>query len=229
MAWQFVNTGYQSGSENMRVDGELVQTLTTGGDECFVRVYGWSPWAVSLGWNQSLEAIELEKTARAGIDVVRRPTGGRAILHADELTYSVAMVADSKSVAGVYNEISRALVGGLRLLGVRAVLERSQPNFPGLYRSPSSVACFVSSARHEVKIDGKKIVGSAQRRYAREDGREAVLQHGSILLSREHRRLGEFLRLSDQQKRTVKEELEARTTDLSTVSTRGRYIFTRFP
>ncbi len=201
----------------MQTDASLVDGLRNGKEHCTIRVYAWSPWAISLGWNQSLDHLDLGKATRSGIDVVRRPTGGRAILHARELTYSVAMVADSGSVADVYGRISQALVGGLRLLGVDAMLEKSQPHFPALYRESSAAACFVSSARHEVKVNGKKIVGSAQRRYAREDGREAVLQHGSILLGPEHRRLGEYLRLNEQERRVVKEELESRTTDLSTI------------
>lgn len=201
----------------MQTDASLVDALRNGEERCTVRVYAWSPWAISLGRNQSLDHLDLDKATRSGIDVVRRPTGGRAILHARELTYSVAMIVESGSVAEVYRRISQALVGSLKFLGVDALLEKSQPHFPALYRESSSAACFVSSARHEVKVNGKKIVGSAQRRYVREDGREAVLQHGSILLGPEHRRLGEYLRLNDQERKAVKEELESRTTDLSAV------------
>lgn len=215
--WRFLDSGFQRGLENMQIDASLVEALRDGESGCTVRVYAWSPWAISLGWNQSMDQVEMEKTARQGIDVVRRPTGGRAVLHAHELTYSVAMVANSGSVSDVYRKISQALVGGLGFLGVQAAVERSQPFFPTVDRNTSSSACFVSSARHEVKVNGKKIIGSAQRRYARVDGREAVLQHGSVLLGREHRRLGEFLRLSEPARRRIKDELETRTTDLSTV------------
>jgi lipoate-protein ligase A len=217
MTWQFRNTGFRSGAENMRYDERLAQTLLTSDQPFVVRVYGWSPPAISLGWHQNIEEIDVEACSRDGVDVVRRPTGGRAILHSDEVTYSVAMIATHKSVLSVYQQISEALVCGLRELGADVSLEKSQPHFPSLYRSPSAVACFASVARYEIHVGGRKLVGSAQRRYARPDGSEVVLQHGSILLGDDHRRMVDFLKgmRSDHRER-LKGELTRQTVDLST-------------
>jgi lipoate-protein ligase A len=223
MTWQFLNTGFRPGRENMAIDEELALALVQGGTTATVRVYGWSPPAISLGWNQSIDEIDLGRARDAGIDVIRRPTGGRAILHSEELTYSVTMLSERSSVLEVYNRISVALVKGLELLGASARLEKSQPHFPTLYRDVSSAACFASSARHEIKIGSQKLVGSAQRRYSCPDGGEVVLQHGSVLLGKDHRRLVDFLRLPHERlSRLVRSELEQHTTDLS--SALGRTV-----
>jgi lipoyl(octanoyl) transferase len=200
----------------MKYDEKLARSLVASDGPFVVRVYGWTPPALSLGWHQNIEEIDLQKCAAAGIDVVRRPTGGRAILHSDEVTYSVVMRATQKSVLSVYQQISDALVSGLRLLGADVALEKSQPHFPSLYRSPSAVACFASAARYEIHIGGRKVVGSAQRRFARENGEEVVLQHGSILLGPDHLRILEFLKgLDADQRRQLKSELLEKTVDLS--------------
>ena len=223
MIWQFRNTGYRTGAENMKYDEQLAQSLLASAHPYVVRVYGWSPPAISLGWHQNITEIDLEKCSREGIDVVRRPTGGRAILHSDEVTYSIAMVASQKSVLSVYQQISEALVRGLRELGADVALEKSQPHFPSLYRSPSAVACFASVARYEIHIDGRKLGGSAQRRFARPDGQEVVLQHGSILLGEDHQRMVDFLGgLDGEQRDKLKLELRQNTVDLS--SALGRKV-----
>ncbi len=217
MKWRFENTGFNSGQFNMQYDLSLAHALLSDQGAPTVRVYGWKPSAISLGWNQYFEEIDLHKASAAGVDVVRRPTGGRAILHADELTYSVSMVTSRKNVSDVYNEISKALVCGLRFSGVGASLEKSQPDFPTLYRTRSSTACFVSSARHEVKLHGRKLIGSAQRRFVRADGEEVALQHGSILIGPGHKKIVEFLHLENQEDRKlIEKELDEKTIDLET-------------
>ena len=223
MVWQFRNTGFRSGAFNMQYDEGLAQSLVSSGGPCVLRFYGWQPPAISLGWHQDEAEIDLEKCTAAGIDLVRRPTGGRAILHSDEVTYSVIMTASQKSVLSVYQYISEALVKGLRSLGADVALEKSQPHFPSLYRSSSSVACFASAARYEIHIHGRKLVGSAQRRFARPNGEEVVLQHGSILLGSDHLRIVDFLKmLSYEQRNRLKEELSEKTVDLA--SALGRKI-----
>jgi lipoyl(octanoyl) transferase len=216
MTWQFHNTGRRTGADNMKYDEQLAQRLLTSDHPFIVRVYGWSPSAISLGWHQNIGEIDEAKCSAQGIDIVRRPTGGRAILHSDEVTYSVAMIASQKSVLSVYQQISEALVLGLKELGADVALEKSQPHFPSVYKTPSSVACFASVARYEIHIGGRKLVGSAQRRFARSDGREVVLQHGSILLGQDHLRIVDFLRdLADDQRNAMREELRQHTADLS--------------
>lgn len=218
MEWRFENTGFRSGVFNMEYDETLARALMNGTGSPTIRVYGWNPAALSLGWNQSMDDIDLTKVSQAGVDVVRRPTGGRAILHSDELTYSVTMHACGRNVLMVYDEISRALVSGLQELGALVAIEKSQPYFPSLYRTISSGACFSSTGRYEIKFDGKKLVGSAQRRYSNGTGNEIILQHGSILLGTDHKRIVEFLRLqSDEHRALLRRELDEKTTELSTV------------
>jgi lipoyl(octanoyl) transferase len=213
--WNLVLSGQNSGEYNMMLDEVLARRLVAGSTTPILRLYQWKPWAISLGYNQDASQIDIPNCRLHGIDVVRRPTGGRAILHAEELTYSVVMPAHRKGVHRIYNEISGALVEGLRLVGVDVSLQKSQPNFSELYKSASSVPCFSSSARYEIEVKGRKLVGSAQRKYSSEKG-DVVLQHGSILCGPAHRRLADYLNLTDLQLRmTVAEELERKTTDLS--------------
>ena len=221
MNWRFENTGVHCGVFNMEYDEALARALVDGAGNPTIRMYGWQPFAISLGWNQSMDEIDLKKTASAGIDVVRRSTGGRAILHANELTYSVVMQVHGKNVQTVYEDISRALVAGLRELGADVAIEKSQPHFPSLYRTTSAAACFSSTGRYEIKCDGKKLVGSAQRRYSAAEGKEVVLQHGSILLGTEHKQIVNFLNIpSEEHRNALREELDVKTTDLSTVLNR---------
>src|SRR3990172_6224564 len=123
MLWQFCNTGFQTGSFNMSFDERLARSLLDSVHPFVVRVYGWQPPAISLGWHQDVDEIDVVQAASAGVDVVRRPTGGRAILHSDEVTYSVAMVDTQKGVLSLYQSISEAIARGLRALGAPVVLE----------------------------------------------------------------------------------------------------------
>ncbi len=214
--WNFHNTGLCTGVFNMEYDQRLARTLVLEKGRPTVRVYGWRPWAVSYGWNQSPDEIDAIAARTENVGIVRRPTGGRAILHADELTYSVVMRVRQKTVSEVYEEISRALLAGLAMLGADAAMEKTQPNFSVLYQSHSAAACFSSAGRYEIKCRGKKIIGSAQRRYGTEDGEEVVLQHGSLLLGPGHKKIADFLSFSAESDRdALRLELEEKTTDLS--------------
>ena len=216
-AWKYINSGFHPGAYNMEFDQALASALVSGEGAPALRVYGWKPHAVSLGFHQSMEEIDEKRCRDCGIDIVRRPTGGRAILHADELTYCVVMNAEGRSIQTVYAEISAALVAGLRRLGADVGFATSQPEFGKLYRSASSIPCFSSSARYEIQSNGKKLVGSAQRRYSA-DGDEVVLQHGSILLGPAHKFLSELIKSSDTQLAgELSAALDSKTTDLSSV------------
>jgi lipoyl(octanoyl) transferase len=216
--WQYVDAGELTGAENMRIDETTASALSSGRGLPTLRLYRWHPWAISLGFNQHIDDIDIERTAADGIDVVRRPTGGRAILHAEELTYSVVMEAGRKGILQVYNDISSALVHGLALYGVDVALQKSQPNFRETYKQPSSIPCFSSSARYEIEWNGRKLVGSAQRRY-NEGGGNVVLQHGSILTGRAHRRLADYLAVRDEAVLArVRQDLAERTTDLGEIT-----------
>jgi lipoate-protein ligase A len=217
--WRFMDVEEHSGLDNMEVDEHLARRLLHGDGLPTVRLYTWRPWAISLGFNQDIAQIDVERARHDGIDVVRRPTGGRAVLHAEELTYSVVMVAEDKTVLAIYNAISRALVRGLRLFGVDVSFTKAQPDLREHYRSPSSIPCFTASARYEIEWEGRKLVGSAQRRLRSPNGRqEVVLQHGSILLGPAHKRLVEYLLLPDADaRRLLTQELEQKTVDLSSL------------
>ncbi|HEX2095510.1 MAG TPA: biotin/lipoate A/B protein ligase family protein [Longimicrobiaceae bacterium] len=174
--WRLLDTPPARGAWNMAVDAALVESVRAGGAPV-LRFYRWDPPCLSLGRNQPAAGrYDLDALRARGIDVVRRPTGGRAVLHHRELTYSV--VAAEGVLGGPresYALINRALVAGLRRLGVAAGL---QPRTGRRAAAPSLAPCFQEPAEGEVVAAGRKLVGSAQRR---EGG--VVLQHGSLLLA----------------------------------------------
>lgn len=169
---------FRDGRFNMALDGLLAGEVEAGRLEAFVRLYGWSPPAISLGRNQGEDEVDGAACRRDGVDLVRRPTGGRAVFHRDELTYSLGARLDDPVFGGsagdAYRAVGRGLCRGLRLLGVKAELVRAA--VPG-QRTGLSPSCFAASGRYELAVGGKKIVGSAQRRFA-----GSFLQQGSVLL-----------------------------------------------
>jgi lipoate-protein ligase A len=178
----------------MALDEAIARSLACGESPSTVRIYGWKPAAVSIGYAQrALRTVDLKKCVRQGIPVVRRLTGGRAVLHHREVTYSVIASRrqwDSPlTVTAIYKRIGRALVAALQTLGIDAELSRPRSRrtlSPGC--SEDAHPCFSSAGRYEVMVGGRKLVGSAQRWLE-----DAVLQHGSVLLGREHSRLAELL------------------------------------
>jgi len=216
-SWLFLDTGSKSGAFNMEFDEMLARRLRDEGGAPTLRLFRWKPWAISLGYNQVVDHLDTETCMRDGIDIVRRPTGGRAILHAEELTYSVVMEAGRRGILEVYNDISRALVCGLQLFGVKVALQKTQPNLREGYQHASSIPCFTTSARYEIEWRGRKLVGSAQRRF--DDGdHDVVLQHGSILCGPAHKMLAEYLRVSGEALRTeLRIELDRKTVDLAEI------------
>jgi len=163
----------------MALDVALLEAVRRGGTAT-LRLYGWNPPCLSLGRHQPVEAADLEYCRRAGIDVVRRPTGGRALLHHLELTYSVvAPLGVAPLPAGVqdtYRTVCGALVAACVALGVAAELTPGEINL-SLPGPRTTVPCFEAPAGGEVVVAGRKLVGSAMR----VDG-GFVLQHGAILL-----------------------------------------------
>lgn len=220
MTWRFLNTGFRRGKFNMEFDEYLAGRLLEGKGSPTLRVFGWSPYAVSLGYHQSEDEIDLQRCAEEGIDVVRRPTGGRAILHAHEVTYSVVMPGAGRKIMDVYRHISRALVVGIRHLGVDAQLSDGSFSAHDSPMADASAVCFASTSRFEIQCDGKKLVGSAQRRYgsALSDVGEVVLQHGSVLLGPQHRRLVNLIASAQPRTREiVRLVLDRKTTEVETI------------
>ena len=180
--WRLLDTGPADGSTNMAVDEALLEVLAAEPGASILRCYSWSPPALSLGYGQSsVGEIDFHQCASLGLDVVRRLTGGRAVLHDHEVTYSVVIRADDPRVASgllaAYLTISQALVRSLSYLGITAELVpvRRRASLPSGQLSP---VCFATLSSYEVAVAGRKLIGSAQRR-----AHNLIMQHGSIPLS----------------------------------------------
>jgi len=213
MIWHFVNTGFGRGSFNMEYDLELVRNFS---GSPVLRLYQWKPYCISLGANQDVNSVNSEKAFNDGLDIVKRPTGGRAILHAEELTYSVVYpVFDQTSPKQIYHEINLALKEGLinyNPLFENLELEHTQPHFPSFYKEAKSTLCFAVSAKNEINYKGKKVVGSAQRKIGK-----VILQHGSILCGSFHKKIVNYLNFSPEKLEEMKNEIEHTTTELETI------------
>lgn len=178
MKVRLLSHGRMKGKFNMAVD-EAIQRAC-GRKEVIptLRFYQWNPACLSLGYFQDVEKeVDLQSLTELGVDLVRRPTGGKAVLHDDELTYSVVIpeVCLRGSVLETYQKISKALVRGLKSLGVPAEITALEHGVT--MRDPRfrQAACFSAPSWYEVVALGKKIIGSAQ---VRKNG--IILQHGSI-------------------------------------------------
>ncbi|MBN1485197.1 MAG: lipoate--protein ligase family protein [Chloroflexia bacterium] len=177
-SWRLLMDGAADGYHNMAVDEAMLLAHAAGQSPPTLRFYRWRPACLSIGYFQRAgREVDEAGCRRLGVDWVRRPTGGRAILHDVELTYSVVAREDHPLVSGKvresYRKISLALLAGLRLLGVPADMAPAQARGQGL----GSAACFDAPSDYEILIQGRKAIGSAQ---VRRQG--VLLQHGSILL-----------------------------------------------
>jgi len=165
----------RAGAENMAIDAELLDRAD-GTGASFLRLYRFDPPCLSLGRNEPAARYDHTEIARRGLDVVRRPTGGRAVWHEHEVTYAVAApLAAFGSLRNAYHTVHERIAAALRSLGADATLAPHQPPPSGRVDQPAS--CFATPVGGEVLVAGRKLVGSAQVRK-----RSAFLQHGSILL-----------------------------------------------
>jgi len=175
--WRLLITPPGSGAANMALDEAILQSLADGVGHPTLRFYQWDPPCLSLGYNQPWTDVDDSACADLGYDWVRRPTGGRAILHCDELTYSVVVSASEPRVVGgiveSYRRLSGGLLAGLRILGAD-VFETQQEKAGDRQQG---AACFDTPSSYEITVGGKKLIGSAQVRR-----RGQVLQHGSLPL-----------------------------------------------
>lgn len=214
MIWHFIESGSNTGIHNMEFDLHLANTCID--NEAYFRLYRWNPYCISLGANQSIDDINIKKAKEDNIDIVSRPTGGRAILHAEEITYSVIFPLNHNlSPKEIYNKISLSLIRGLVNYNPKlgeTELENLQPNFPALLKKPSGMMCFASTAKNEVKFDGKKLVGSAQRKLDK-----VVLQHGSVLCGTFHRKLTDYLSSDSSIISVLESELIKSTIEIETI------------
>jgi lipoate-protein ligase A len=184
MRWHFCETPPADGPFNMALDEALMRRAAATGDAVF-RVYGWSGRTLSLGRNQRAKGCYDDAAARRlGVSFVRRPTGGRALLHHREITYSATLpAADAAAASQAYDFINEVLLDGLALLGVRAA------RAPGGHAIPPGLRpCFDLPAEREIVVGSRKLVGSAQWRHG-----GALLQHGSILVANDQPLIAELL------------------------------------
>lgn len=184
--WRLLREAPADGAANMACDEALLESVRRGAPPT-LRLYAWMRPTLSLGAHQPGGDADLPACRRLGVDLVRRPTGGGAVLHDQEITYSVTgrLCEDPfpPSVVAVHERIAAALVAGLRLLAVPAEMA------PSGYTGRAPADCFSRASRREVVVAGRKLAGSAQLRR-----RTAFLQHGSILLDFDADRLREVLR-----------------------------------
>jgi lipoate-protein ligase A len=183
-----VDTRPHTGAVNMAIDETIMEAVSAGAVPPTLRFYQWEPPCISLGKRQPLSGIDLERCRKDGVEVVRRPTGGLAILHTDELTYSLATYPDDSRGGGAildsYRKLSQGLMRGLELLALTAQM---QPAGPGANHN-ASAACFEAPSAYEITVGGRKLIGSAQ---TRPHGK--LLQHGSVPLTGDIGRLARYL------------------------------------
>lgn len=165
-----------TGAHNMAFDAYLLENPPA---VPVLRFYSWNPPAVSLGYHQRIPEYDKTLFDTYGIDLVRRPTGGRAVFHCQEVTYAVVIPKSSEwfscTIHQLYFHISRVITESLQRLNIPAAIEWNTSKKTKTGFTPNE--CFASIARFEIKKEGQKMVGSAQRRMSK-----AILQHGSILL-----------------------------------------------
>jgi lipoyl(octanoyl) transferase len=216
--WEFIDSGFRSGIYNMEFDMNLVKRCREE-DTSFLRFYRWKPYALSLGYNQGRFAnevnIDYKKCSAEGLDVVTRPTGGRAVLHSEELTYSVVF-RSKKPIRDLYRDISLAILHGLKTLGPefkRLSFAHETPDILKLIKTGMYNLCFNSSVKYEINFKGRKLVGSAQRKFG-----DIVLQHGSILIGNHHRNIVNYLNITGEERVKMLREIEYKTICLNDIA-----------
>jgi lipoate-protein ligase A len=208
--WRFIKSQSNTPAFNMAIDEAIMHEVAAGESPPTIRFYRWQPATLSIGYFQSaLKELDLEKVNEKKVGLVRRPTGGRAVLHDQELTYSIILPETypelSQSVTESYRMLSMGLVAGFKRLGLQADMVNLSNNDGGNQMSSlGSAACFDSPSWYELVVEGQKIAGSAQ---VRQKG--VVLQHGSVLLNMDIDLLFELLQFSDESIRTKMKKIFA--------------------
>lgn len=211
--WRLLTTTPDRGAWNMAVDEAILEHVERDEALPTLRLYAWDPPCLSLGRAQPFTDVDTTHLQEHGWDVVRRMTGGRAILHTDELTYSVTGTNKEPILAGAllesYNRLASALLTAVQGLGLMVEMKEGKADGNGI---PNPV-CFEVPSTYEIMVGGKKLIGSAQAR--RKDG---VLQHGSLPLSGDLTRICQALFFPDESARkAAMKRLLARATTVESV------------
>lgn len=193
-AWRLLITPAARGAWNMAVDEAMLEHIGRGESLPTLRLYAWDPPCLSLGYAQPFADVDTARLRERGWDLVRRPTGGRAILHTDELTYSVTAPLDEPLMAGSvlesYNRLAQALLAAVRQLGMPVEM---QTNGSHGRNGAAGPVCFEVPSAYEITVGGKKLIGSAQARR-----KEGVLQHGTLPLTGDLTRITQALVYPDE-------------------------------
>lgn len=204
--WRFIDSGHCSPEFNMALDEALLDWNSEGKIPPTIRFYGWNPPTLSIGYFQKVEReIDLEAVKKYGLGFVRRPTGGRGVLHDQELTYSVIVSEDHpempQTVTEAYRVISEGVLQGFRKLGLDAyfAVPKTAEEREGL-KNPRSAVCFDAPSWYELVVEGRKVAGSAQTRQ-----KGVILQHGSILLDIDEAKLFDLFKYPSER---VKERMQ---------------------
>lgn len=216
--WRYIDDSPTHGSLNMATDFALLMACNEGITPPTLRLYGWNQPTLSIGYSRNGEnIIDLARCRQQDVSVVRRPTGGRILFHHKELTYCIVAPSDHPSfpngIRQTYQAISQILTDCLNQLDLKGnAIVSLKPQFEKQGKVKSK-ACFAFSNRFEVMVDGKKVVGSAQRRL-----NKAFLQHGSIMLHFDYERLNHLLRFPNQELRDNHlTQLKYNSSDLQTL------------
>jgi lipoate-protein ligase A len=216
--WRLLITPPAHGAWNMAVDEAILEAVGRKESPATLRLYAWEPACLSLGYAQPVSDVDLPRLQARGWEWVRRPTGGRAVLHTDELTYAVIAPPDEPRVAGSvlesYRRLAQALVEALNLLSLP--VEAHENSGTGRAPVPNPV-CFEVPSSYEITVAGKKLVGSAQARR-----KEGVLQHGSLPLTGDLGRIVQVLVYpgEDARRQAASHLLERATTVESAIGRR---------
>lgn len=216
--WRLIYDQPALGARNMAVDEAILQAVSAGDSPPTLRLYAWDPFCLSLGYAQAEADVDAARLAAFGWYTVRRPTGGRAILHGDELTYSVTVpmnhpLADGDILAS-YRTISIGLLDALKMLGAQPQSEL-HPESQQVVKGP---VCFEVPSHYEITSGARKLIGSAQVRRSK-----GILQHGSLPLYGDVARICEVLRFdTEDQRETARDRVRERAITLEDAA--GRRI-----
>jgi len=217
--WRLLTTPPARGAWNMAVDEAILEHIGRGESIPTLRLYAWTPACLSLGHAQPFADVDMARLKERGWEVVRRATGGRAILHTDELTYSVIAPSNEPRVEGSvlesYNRLAQALLFAVKSLEIPVEMKELVGHASSV--TQMNPVCFEVPSTYEITVNGKKLIGSAQARK-----KEGVLQHGSLPLTGDLTRICQALVFENESEREIaSQRLLERATTVESALGRG--------